>query len=133
MFRSQFTYFRQSLVKSQIMKVYMYHWFHSRVSHFRKSCQMIMHIWHIVMHADLRSCANFHFFSQSFWSPAKHINFTWRNVQKYKYNMGIKTSVSISRMDFYSLYAFLILILDKKKSKKSPAVIFLCIFEHFSM
>ena len=29
MFRSQFTYFRQSLVKSQIMKVYMYHWFHS--------------------------------------------------------------------------------------------------------
>ena len=56
----------------------------SRVSHFRKSCQMIMHIWDIVMHANLRSCANFHFFSQSFWSPAKRFNFTWRNAQKYK-------------------------------------------------
>ena len=55
-----------------------------RVSHFRKSCQMIMHILDIVMHAILRSCANFHFFSQSFWSPAKHFNFTRRNAQKYK-------------------------------------------------
>ena len=56
------------------------------MSHFRKSCQMIMHIWDIVMHANLRCCANFHFFSQSFWSPAKRFNFTWRNAKNTKEN-----------------------------------------------
>ena len=54
----------------------------TRVSHFRKSCQMIMHNWDIVMHAILRSCAIFYFFSQSFWSPAKRFNFSRRNTKE---------------------------------------------------
>ena len=40
-----------------------------RVSHFCKSCQIIKHIWDIVMHAILRSCADFHFFLSRFGLP----------------------------------------------------------------
>ena len=75
-----------------------------RVSHFRKSFQMMMHIWDIVMHANIRPCANFHFFSQSFWSPAKRFNFTRRNTKENDsrrfFGLFDQKLISKKRIDF---------------------------------